>query len=194
MAGSLDDTLGSDPEHQDRPHRWLGSSILHRAVLVPKSRMKPGPTHIGYRRAAGAIAPAHEYEKPQPFRDQPGLSQGSNPKRPAPGVPGPYARSIARLAVHHSDEHLSGPRIRRLKDGHMKSPGQIGWPGLRTSCRRSILPNAQRVSTGERRPASLKSRSPRPDCGRPIGAEPSRKVSFSAHQDRHGGVRQLLAL
>jgi hypothetical protein len=28
-AGSFDGTLGSDPEHQDRPHRWLGSSTLH---------------------------------------------------------------------------------------------------------------------------------------------------------------------
>jgi hypothetical protein len=36
MAGSFDGTLGSDPEHQDRPHRWLGSSILHAGVRVLK--------------------------------------------------------------------------------------------------------------------------------------------------------------
>ena len=29
MARVFDDTLGSDPEHQDRPQRWLGCSILH---------------------------------------------------------------------------------------------------------------------------------------------------------------------
>src|SRR5262249_53725958 len=34
MAGSFDGTFGSDPEHQDRPHRWLGSSILYGAVPV----------------------------------------------------------------------------------------------------------------------------------------------------------------
>jgi hypothetical protein len=28
MAGSLDGTVGSDPEHQDLPHRWLGFSRL----------------------------------------------------------------------------------------------------------------------------------------------------------------------
>jgi hypothetical protein len=33
MAESFDGTLGSDPEHQDRPHRWLDSSILHGASL-----------------------------------------------------------------------------------------------------------------------------------------------------------------
>jgi hypothetical protein len=29
MDGSFDGTLGSDPEHQDRPHHGLGVSILH---------------------------------------------------------------------------------------------------------------------------------------------------------------------
>jgi hypothetical protein len=28
MAGSIDGTMGSDPEHQGRPCRWLGSSSL----------------------------------------------------------------------------------------------------------------------------------------------------------------------
>ena len=32
MDGSFDGTLGSDPVHQDRPHQWLGVSILHGAV------------------------------------------------------------------------------------------------------------------------------------------------------------------
>ena len=36
MDGSFDSTLGSDPVHQDRPHRWLGSPILHGAVPVLK--------------------------------------------------------------------------------------------------------------------------------------------------------------
>jgi hypothetical protein len=31
MARSFDRTLVSDPVHQDRPHRWLGSSILQAA-------------------------------------------------------------------------------------------------------------------------------------------------------------------
>jgi hypothetical protein len=28
MGGPSDDTLGSDPEHQNQPNRWLGLSIL----------------------------------------------------------------------------------------------------------------------------------------------------------------------
>jgi len=36
MDGSFDGTWGSDPVHQDRPHRWLGASILHLATLVLK--------------------------------------------------------------------------------------------------------------------------------------------------------------
>ena len=36
MDGSFDSTLGSDPVHQDRPHRWLDSPILHGAVPVLK--------------------------------------------------------------------------------------------------------------------------------------------------------------
>jgi hypothetical protein len=28
MDGSFDGTLGSDPVHQDRPHRWLGAVRL----------------------------------------------------------------------------------------------------------------------------------------------------------------------
>jgi hypothetical protein len=32
MARSFDGTLGSDPEHQDRPRRWLGASILHKLL------------------------------------------------------------------------------------------------------------------------------------------------------------------
>ena len=32
MDGYFDGTLGSDPVHQDRPHQWLGISILHGAV------------------------------------------------------------------------------------------------------------------------------------------------------------------
>ena len=36
MSGSFDGTLGSDPEHQDRSHRWLGVSTLHLDALVQK--------------------------------------------------------------------------------------------------------------------------------------------------------------
>ena len=32
MGGSFDGTLGSDPEHQDRPHRWLGASRALRSL------------------------------------------------------------------------------------------------------------------------------------------------------------------
>ena len=60
--------MGSDPEHQDRPDRWLGFVILHGSILVLKSRMELNApdtrlglngarfadTPVDFERAAGA--------------------------------------------------------------------------------------------------------------------------------------------
>jgi hypothetical protein len=49
IGGSFDGTLGSDPEHQDRSHRWLGSLIIDSApaLAMPDSieeQRKTSPT------------------------------------------------------------------------------------------------------------------------------------------------------
>ena len=50
MAGSFDSTLGSDPEHQDHPHRWLA---LRSYTLMPWFR---SPERLGERRRVVKIS------------------------------------------------------------------------------------------------------------------------------------------
>jgi hypothetical protein len=104
MARVFDDTLGSDPEHQDRPQRWLSPPTLHKRFVFVVLEARPVLRTLFIEPLESVIRWIHGVPTYEPRHDVMGKTASragrptlrpSRPQRGCARVRAPPARSRA---------------------------------------------------------------------------------------------------